>query len=266
MEKAAQVARRSPSNHDGLWVAAWRARLCLAQGDRRAAEAWAAASGLRADDPAGFWQWPGHLTLARVLLAQGRGSEAEGLLGRLLAAAEAAGHAGRAIEIGVALALARQARGDRAGAQAALQGALALAAPEGYVRVFADEGEPMAALLAEVRGPLRAYAERLRPACRAAAPAAALARAGDARPVLAPATATRPLRQEPALPAPEPLSDRERSVLRLIAAGLSNNDIADALVVAPSTIQWHVKNIYSKLAVHSRTQAALAARELGLVG
>jgi ATP/maltotriose-dependent transcriptional regulator MalT len=62
-----------------------------------------------------------------------------------------------------------------------------------------------------------------------------------------------------------PLSDRERAVLRLMAAGLSNQDIASELVVAPSTVHWHLKNIYSKLNVHSRTQAAAVARELGLL-
>lgn len=269
MAKAEQVARRSTRNNDGLLLAAWRARICLAQGDVRAAAEWAQASGLRADDPPGFLQEYGHLTLARVLLAQGRCRAAEGLLARLLAAAEAAGRAGRVIEVSAVQALVFQAQGQPAAAQAALQRALTLAEPEGFVRVFADEGEPMAALLAGVRGDMRGYAEQLRQACLALARAADPARAGDARPVSAP-SATKPLRP-PArsmaglLPS-EPLSDRERSVLRLIAAGLSNHDIAEALVVAPSTIQWHVKNIYSKLAVHSRTQAALAARELGLVG
>ena len=267
--QAEAVARRSATNTDLALLAAWRARICLAQGDRRAASEWAAASGLRADDAPEFLQEYGHLTLARVLLAQGQARPAEALLARLYTAAEAAGCAGRLIEIGAVQALVQQALGRPEAAQAALGRALALAEPEGFVRVFADEGDAMAALLAGVRGERRAYAERLRAACLETARAAYPARAGDARPVLA-GTATRPLRAPD--PAPtldlgaEPLSEREVSVLRLIAAGLSNNDIAEALVVAPSTIQWHVKNIYSKLAVHSRTQAALAARELGLVG
>ncbi len=265
MAKAEQVARRSTTNKDLLLLAAWRARICLAQGDLRAAGEWAASSGLRADDPPGFLNEYGHLTLARVLVAQGRLREADGLLQRLLAAAEAAGRAGRVIEVSAVQALARQASGESAAAQAALVRALGLAEPEGYVRVFADEGKPMATLLAAVAaapGEHAGYAERLRLACLATVEAA---RAG-----VSATAATQPLRpsaREPESRAPsEALSDREQSVLRLIAAGLSNHDIADALVVAPSTIQWHVKNIYSKLAVHSRTQAALAARELGLVG
>jgi LuxR family maltose regulon positive regulatory protein len=266
MAQAEAVARRSTTNTDGQLLAAWRARICLAQGDVRAAGAWAAGSGLRVDDPPEFLQEYGHLTLARVLLAQGQARAAEALLARLWTAAEAAGRAGRLIEIGAVQALAQQALGRPEAAQAALGRALALAAPEGFVRVFADEGEAMAALLAGVRGEHRAYAARLSAACLETARAANPARAGDARPVLA-GTATRPLRApEPAAADyAEPLSERELSVLRLIVAGLSNHDIAEALVVAPSTIQWHVKNIYSKLAVHSRTQAALAARELGLV-
>ena len=151
---------------------------------------------------------------------------------------------GRVLEALVVLALVQQAQGEAARAQATLKQALALAQPRSYVRVFLDEGAPMLALLSRVRGELRLYAERL----LAGAPA------------VSPLQAT-PGRWPRPRPAPEePLSERELAVLRLLAAGLSNQDIAEALVVAQSTVHWHVKNIYSKLGVHSRTQAALAAR------
>ena len=106
----------------------------------------------------------------------------------------------------------------------------------------------MLALLSRVRGELRLYAERL------------LAGAGTDVPPSG--WAAGPGRGQGLA---EPLSERELAVLRLLAAGLSNQDIAEALVVAQSTVHWHVKNIYSKLGVHSRTQAALAARELGII-
>ena len=104
----------------------------------------------------------------------------------------------------------------------------------------------MLALLSQVRGDLRAYAEQL------------LAAAGILVPAALPTGDTAPLGVT-AAGLTEPLSEREQAVLRLLAAGLSNQDIAQALVVAQSTVHWHVKNIYSKLGVHSRTQAALAA-------
>jgi LuxR family maltose regulon positive regulatory protein len=278
MDRAEQVVRRSHTNRDIVLLAAWRARLWLAQGDLAAAAEWAAGSGLSANDPASFVGEYLHLTLARVLLAQGCGQQRrspEGctqprrLLQRLLSAAEAAGRWGRVIEILAVQALELHLRGEPDLAQAALGRALRLAEPEGYVRVFADEGPPMAALLAQVRGAQQPYARRLLAAIPGAAPAAAdaervpAASGAPARPAPAAlgAALTGP---DPALLALDPLSSRERDVLRLIAAGLSNHDIAAALVVAPSTIHWHLKNIYSKLNVRSRTQAALLARELGL--
>jgi LuxR family maltose regulon positive regulatory protein len=274
MARAEQVVRRSPTNRDIVLLAAWRARLCLAQGDLAAAAEWAAGSGLSADDGPSFAGEYLHLTLARVLWAQGRSPEAGRLLQRLLAAAEGAGRWGRVIEILTVQALVLHQRGEPDLALAALGRALRLAEPEGYVRVFADEGPSLSALLAQVRGAQQPYARRLlaaMPAALSAAPAlarglaagmggaAATWEGADRIPPVLPLAAP-----DPSLLALDPLSSRERDVLRLIAAGLSNQDIAAALVVAPSTIHWHLKNIYSKLNVRSRTQAALLARELGL--
>ena len=131
-------------------VPAQRARLLLAQGDLDGAARWTAERGLDADDEPDYPREPGHLVLARVLLAQARPGPALALLDRLHAAAAAQDRAGSLIEIGALRALALAASGEEAAAVDALAEALTLACPQGYVRVFADEGPPMAALLARL--------------------------------------------------------------------------------------------------------------------
>jgi LuxR family maltose regulon positive regulatory protein len=141
--------------------------------------------------------------------------------------------------------LALQAQGDLDRALALLERALSLAEPEGYVRVFVAEGEPVARLLylAAERGIAPAYAGRL----------------------LAALPALEPAVQEPQAEMLEPLSERELDVLRLIAKGLSNKEIAERLVVSLRTVKWHASNIYGKLAVKNRTQAVAKARSLGIL-
>jgi LuxR family transcriptional regulator, maltose regulon positive regulatory protein len=124
-----------------------RARLLLAQGQLAQAAAWAAARGLDAGDPPGYPREREHLLLARLLLAQGEPERALQLLERLQAAAAAAQRTGPLIELGALRARALAACGDQPGALAALAAALTLAWPQGYVRVFADEGVPLSALL-----------------------------------------------------------------------------------------------------------------------
>ncbi len=128
-------------------VPAQRARLLLAQGNLPAAAGFVQQHGLGADDEPDYPREPGQLVLARVLLAQDRPGQALALLDRLHGAAEAQDRTGSVIEIGALRALARAASGDQAGAVTSLAGTLLLACPQGYVRVFADEGPPMAALL-----------------------------------------------------------------------------------------------------------------------
>ena len=197
--------------------------------------------------------------LARVLLAQGRPAPALELLDRMLAAAAAQGRTGSIIEIQTLQALALADTGDENAAVNALTRSLTLACPQGYVRVFADEGAPMAVLV----GRLVAAQKAGRAAARGIPPGylAALLRA--ARPVPG-----APLPQRPAaVPSglPEPLTDRETDVLRLIAAGKPNQQVARELVVTVDTVKKHVSHLLGKLGAGNRTEAVTRARQLGLI-
>jgi LuxR family transcriptional regulator, maltose regulon positive regulatory protein len=239
-----------------------RARLLLAQGQLAEATAWTAARELDADDPPSYPREHEHLLLARVLLGQGQPQRAGRLLERLRAAAAAQRRTGSLIELGPLRARALAVCGDQAGALAAVGEALTLAWPEGYVRVFADEGAPLAALLDQViagrrRGTRSApgvpeeYLSRLRSAFRP----------GDARPAAPPPGPTAPMTTGLV----EPLTDRELEVLGMLAAGLANKQIATELVVALETAKKHVSHILGKLGAANRTQAVARARELGLL-
>ena len=239
-------------------VPAQRARLLLAQGDVRAAAQWTTAAGLSPDDEADYPNEPAYLVLARVLLAQGDPGPALTLLQRLLDAAASQGRTGSIIEIQALRALALAASGDHASALGALTEALTLARRHGYVRVLADEGAPMRALLAQ----LSAAAPGQQHAARRIDPGylAELLRAcGQAD--------AGPPRRSAAAPAglAEPLTDRELEVLRLIAAGRSNQRIARELVVALDTVKKHVTHVLGKLGATNRTEAAARARQFGLI-
>jgi LuxR family maltose regulon positive regulatory protein len=150
-----------------------------------------------------------------------------------------------AVKILALQALAFQTQGDAEQALSALERALSLAEPEGYVRTFIDEGEPMARLLrlALSRGIAPDYVARL------------LAALGEEAELAFPTMES----------LVEPLTERELDVLRLIVAGLSNPEIAEELFIAVSTVKSHVNHIYGKLGVTSRTQAVVKAQELGLL-
>ena len=155
---------------------------------------------------------------------------------------------GSAIEILVLQALALAAAGDIPTALKSLARALTLAEPEGYVRIFVDEGRPMAALLSDAaaRGMMPDYTGKL------------LAAFG---PQILPPDA------DPAQPVSEvdPLSARELELLRLVAQGLSNQEIGERLFLALDTVKGHNRRIYAKLQVQRRTEAVARARELGLI-
>jgi LuxR family transcriptional regulator, maltose regulon positive regulatory protein len=240
-------------------VPAQRARLLLAQGDVAAAAWWAEERGLGPGDEPGYPREPEYLVLARVLLAQDRPAQALTLLERMLAAASGQGRTGSVIEIGALRALALAACGDQDAALDAVARALTLGCPQGYVRVFADESAPMAALLARLvtaqqdqrapdRGIDAGYLAALLRACGQ----------GDAVP---------PRKRADAAPPgmTEPLTGRELEVLRLIAAGRSNQRIARELFVSLDTVKKHVTHVLGKLGAANRTEAAARARQLGLI-
>ena len=232
-------------------VPALKARVWIAQGSLGEAVGWAREQGLSADDDLSYLREFEHITLARVLVARYQDERAERaiqqatrLLERLLRAAEEGGRTGRVIEILILQALAHQTLGDVPAALTALERVMTLAEPEGYVRVFADEGPPMAALLkaGAKQGISRLYARRL---------LAAMSDAEHDSPV------TQALI--------DPLSERELDVLRLLGSELNGPAIARELMVSLNTVRTHTKNIYAKLAVSSRRAAVRRAQELDLL-
>ena len=240
-------------------IPAERARLLLAQGDLAAAARWAQDRGLTADDEPDYAHEPGHLLLARVLLAQGRAGQALGLLDRLHAAAVTQERAGSIIETSALRALALAASGQKAAAVTALSETLILACPQGYVRLFVDEGPPMAAVLTWLIAAQREgqAGAGVPPGCLAR-----LQRAFDAGP-----TAPGPGSGAPAVMPGliEQLTRRELEVLEMLAAGKSNQAIAGQLVVTLDTVKKHVTHILGKLGAANRTAAVTRARDLGLI-
>jgi LuxR family maltose regulon positive regulatory protein len=243
-------------------VPVWRARLLLATGQVAEAARWANQRGLGADDQPSYPREGEYLVLARVLLAERTPRRALKLLERLHAQAAAQGRTGSIIEIRALQAVAQQGAGDRTGALAALAEALALAWGEGYVRVFVDVGAPMACLL----GGLSAAQRAGKAALPATVPPHYLDRLARAFEAGRARTAPRPTRSTAVVAGPnEALSSRELQVLTLLAAGRSNQQIAEELVVVLATVKKHVGHILSKLSAANRTQAVAHARVLGLL-
>jgi LuxR family maltose regulon positive regulatory protein len=258
-----------------------------------AVERWVEESGLSLDGAvSSLSQEFAYLIWARLLITRGQGGPALKLLARLRQAAENGDRTGRVIEVLVLKALALQTLGDLEQALLALQNALSLAELEGYVRLFVDEGPPMAALLSKI---LEAQRKGQKATARGIAPdyvgkllaAFEIETKGDDR-ILAPARSagvTEPSPSSfvlgpssPALPAPvapahvseaeglaEPLSARELEVLRHLNTDLSAPEIAAELVVSVNTVRTHIKRIYSKLDAHSRYEAVQRAKELNLL-
>jgi LuxR family maltose regulon positive regulatory protein len=226
-------------------------RVRLSMGDLPAAQRWMSESRLSWDDELTFPREDEFILLARVLIAQGELELALRLLERLQQSAEGGGRMGRAIEILVLEALAHHAMHKCPQALDFLEQALSLAEPEGYIRMFLDEGPPMTQLLREAR------ASSKFPGYLAQLLAAGVERKQDSR------LATGSKRDSEMFV--EPLTERELEVLRLIAEGFSNSQIAQSLTITVGTAKRHVNNIYGKLNVGSRTQAVARARELGLL-
>ena len=245
-------------------VPAMRARIWVAQGRLAEAASWVRERGLSATDDLSYLREFEHVTLSRMLLARHSKEHSDTsihdaiqLLGRLLSSAADGGRTGSVIEILVLQALAHQAQGDLPAAHAALKRAVTLAEPEGYVRVFADEGQPMAALL-------RAAA-RVAPREHGAAASKHVRRLLAAVGETADSTPFEVGLAQPRQGLREPLSKRELDVLRLLGTDLDGPDIARELVLSLNTVRTHTKNIYAKLGVNSRRAAVRRAEKLDLL-
>jgi LuxR family maltose regulon positive regulatory protein len=229
--------------HLADYVQAWQAVMSLVQGDLDDAGRWADSPdlGLSLHDVPDFVLELPHLALVRVRIAQGRNGEIIEYLERLRQKAETEERMGAVIEILILESLSLQAENKIDRALNILARALALAEPEGYKRTFIDEGQAMARLLrtALSRGTMPRYVGELL--------------AGFEGPGI------------PALPPTvEPLTEREKEIMRLVESGLSNEEIARTLFLAVGTIKKHLYNIYGKLDVKNRTQALARGKELGL--
>jgi LuxR family maltose regulon positive regulatory protein len=257
-------------------VEAHKARVFLKQGRLDKAQAWARERGLSVTDEASYLGEYEYLTLSRVRLFDRSFEGVNDLLERLLALAENQKRTGSVIEILMAQALVHQAQGNHPQALAALERALSLAEPEGYLRIFVDEGEPMRALISDFRltittraHPLLGYVDRILdffPQSAESTPQPKIVNPKHLHPVRAESPPGRDgLAHVQVSKIVEPLTDRELEILRLIAAGHSNAEIGQRLYLALSTVKGHNLRIFNKLQVENRTEAVARARELSLL-
>ncbi len=250
-----QAAIKSYQMNPTQWVhkavTSCQVQLWLAQKEFDAASRWAQENSLNAKvelNPKNEFE---HFSLARVLITEGR-AEPDGktlakaleLTKRLTLSAESAGRMGHLIELLILQALALDAQGNLDQALSCLERALVLAEPQGFVRIFLDKGNPIIHLLKEAarRNIAAEYAIKLLNQID-----------------------TDSQSDTPSSILIEPLSDRELEVLHLMAQDLSYREIANQIVVSLNTVRTHVKNIYSKLMVHKRSEAVAKARELNLL-
>jgi len=222
------------------WLAAIKVLLHLLDGNLPAAQAWAEAWGAKPVSAESLRRHPGeYATFVKVRLAEGK-PEVIPLLDQILEVHTFDRRMRRVIETRTLLAVAHARFGDERAALTHLEEALRLAKPEGYIRTFLDEGEPMAALLAQCKP-------------------------STTRDALLGAFGPPVLRSTSYALHSDPLTDREIQILRLMAAGLSNREIADELYLTTSTIKWYSHQIYQKLGAKRRTEAVETARRLGVL-
>ncbi|MBI1765006.1 MAG: hypothetical protein HYR56_26645 [Acidobacteria bacterium] len=242
---ARELAERSENQRRIRTVTAMRAELQLRQGHTAAAaatlSALPAAAAARSEQE--------NLTSARLLLAQDQPQAAAALLQQIEGFARQQGREGSLIAIYLLQTLAQQALQQPEAARAYLEQALCLAAPEGYRRPFLDEGTAIVALLPR--------SQHLAPAF-----VAGLLEGFSKQAHGTPAAVASAARKQLLL---EPLSETQRTILRLVADGLSNRNIAARLAITEGTTKWHLNQIYGKLSVGSRTQAVAQARQLNLI-
>jgi LuxR family maltose regulon positive regulatory protein len=242
--RSRQINSRGPA-----WVEMAHVWLWLAQGNLEACQGWVKAHANIVPDQPGV-DGSEHLILARILLAQGNPSAAMKIISQLLQECETVGRTGAVIELLVFQALALQQKGDIASALKVLERALFLAAPEGYVRVFLDQGMPMKTLLRQIKvesASLKNYLNKLLASYESASSLVHAYSTDGSQPLI------------------DPLSARELEVLGLVAAGKSNQQIANELFLATGTVKKHLNNIFGKLNVQNRTECVVRARELQLL-
>jgi LuxR family maltose regulon positive regulatory protein len=236
-------------------VEAHKARVYLKQGRLDEARAWVRERGLSVKDEASYLGEYEHLTLARVCLAESSFTGVHQMIGRFQALAESQKRMGSVIEILLMQALVHQSQGDQPQALAVLERALSLTMPEGYIRIFVDEGEAMRLLVSDFRltitnraHPLLGYVNRIL----------------DFFPKVSEVSLQSKI-VNPKSEIVESLTNRELEILRLIAAGYSNAEIGQRLYLALSTVKGHNLRIFNKLQVENRTEAVARARELSLL-
>ena len=250
-------------------IGALKARTWARLGQLNEALVWVREQDLSPDDDLSYLREFEHLMLARALIARHKTGRTDGdlqaalgLLARLLQAAEQGGRMGSAIEILILQSLAHQTEGNQPRALAALDRALTLAEPEGYVRIFVDEGEEMRRLIGKQTDnqghPLSGYTAKL----LAAFPQPVTATKPE---LIEPAPTIEPEVRQARTLLVEPLSDRELEVLRLLRSELTGPEIAQQLVVSLNTLRSHTKSIFARLGVNSRRAAVRRGEELGLI-
>jgi len=232
-------------------IYAWKARIWLEENELEAAYKWVEEFYLNANEKLNFLSEIECIVLTRTLINQGSLDEATKLLQQLLNTAEAGKHISRIIKILILQAMIFQAGDDTTQAMVALERALTLAKPEGFIRIFVDEGTVVARLLHDAlsRGISPDYVRQLL----------------GVFPVDESDEATSTKSKVDQSELIEPLSEREIEVLQLIAEGLTNQEICSKLCVTLNTVKTHTRNIYAKLGAHTRTQAVARGRTLGLI-
>lgn len=230
----------------GAWFAALEAQASLHDGDLTAATSWAKAGNLTPADVPHRWKEIPYFTYVRLLLAQKRLEEARTLLATMERSAKQGDRRRSLITIQLQQALVCQALGQEKQALDRIKEALRLSAPQDYRRAFLDEGRPVIDLLSRARHIAPAFVDSVLEAFvgEGAGPSARDDRPG---------------------PLLEPLTEREQEILRLIAAGRSNPEIAELLYLSLNTVKWHAKNLYGKLSVSNRVEAITRAQELDLL-
>jgi LuxR family maltose regulon positive regulatory protein len=245
-EMRQRAARLDLGPFKEAWFAALEAQVSLQQGDIATAARWAEAAKLSPADDPHHWSEAVYFTYVRLLLAQEQLEAARTLLATMERSAQQGGRNRKLITIYVQQALIERAMGREKKALARVGKGLRLAAPEAYRRAFLNEGQAIIALLPPVRHVAPAFVDSLLEAYR-----------DEGRRTKA--------EVRPSVSLIEPLTEREVEILRLIAAGHSNPEIAELLYLSLNTVKWHVKNLYGKLQAGNRIEAVARAQELDLL-